>query len=256
MALSWTLDKLGPMARSAEDASLVLAAIAGPDGDDPSSLAGTYRHPARSRRHSRVGVLTEDWKNGDPRIQAAWERAVKDFEKAGCDVRDARLPDEPWSLVAATIVVAEGSASFENVARGPRIARLSDVSQRAGLAAGLAVSAADYLHALRLRPRLDAAMQRVFSDFDVLVAPSLTKVAPPVEANLDKWFAGSGTLQAAGNAVGIPCVSVPMGFGEGGLPCGLQVAAPWGREADAVSVARSYQAVTRWHTMRPKGFGV
>lgn len=253
MALSWTLDKLGPIARSAEDASLVLAAIAGPDPADPSSVVGTYRHTRRNARPLRVGVLREDFsKGGDKEIEKAFEAALNALEKAGMRLSDAKLPDRPYATVASVLVVAEGSAAFESLITGPRLAKLSDPEQRAGFAAGFALTGVDYLHAVRLRESCRNAVAAVFEHFDVLVAPSLMDVAPPIEANLDTYFSGSGgLLQAAGNCVGIPCMSVPMGYGKGHLPCGLQICGAAGNERAVVDLARAFQTNTHWHRDLP-----
>lgn len=249
MALSWTLDKIGPIARSAEDASLVLAAIAGPDPADPSSVVGKYRHYRQSGRPLRVGVLREDFtKGGDKAIEKAFEAALRTLEQAGMRLSDTKLPDRPYATVASVLVVVEGSAAFESLLTGPRIAKLNDPEQRAGFAAGLALNGVDYLHAVRLRESCRNAVAKVFEGFDVLVAPSLMDVAPPIEANLDTYFSGGGgLLQAAGNCVGIPCMSVPMGYGKYHLPCGLQICAAAGNERAMVDLASAYQKKTHWH---------
>ncbi|HEY3267159.1 MAG TPA: amidase [Armatimonadota bacterium] len=253
MALSWTLDKLGALARSANDASLVLAAIAGPDPRDPSSVVGPYRHPARNRRPLRVGVLREDFsKSGDKEIERAFNAALKALEATGARLEDARLPDLPYGAVAGALVTIEGRAAFENVITGPKLALLNDPEQRTGLAAGMCFTGVDYLHAMRLRAKCRHGVAGVFQKLDALVAPSLMNVATPIDANLDTAFAdGGGLLQAAGNCTGIPCLSVPMGYGEGHLPCGLQICAAAGDDATAVMLARVFQAATRWHKDAP-----
>ncbi|HEY3414598.1 MAG TPA: amidase [Armatimonadota bacterium] len=255
MALSWTLDKLGPIARSANDASLVLAAIAGPDPADPSSVVGPFRHFARNRGPLRVGVLREDFsKGGDKAIENAYNHALKVLSGAGMALKDTVLPDRPYGTVAAALVTIEGSASFEGMITGPDLAKLNAPEQRAGFAAGLAMTGVDYLHAMRLREGCRNAIARVFNDFDVLVAPSLMDVAPPIDANLDTWFSGGGgLLQAAGNCVGIPCMSVPMGYAKDALPCGLQFCAGAGDERAMVEVARAFQQHTHWHKDLPTG---
>ena len=253
MALSWTLDKLGPIARTANDASLVLAAIAGPDPADPSSVVGAYHYYARNRGPLRVGVLHEDFsKGGDKAIEGAYSAALKVLAKAGMILKDAKLPDRPYGTIASALVTIEGTAAFEGMITGPDLAKLNDPEQRAGFAAGLAMTGVDYLHAMRLRESCRTAIAGVFQNFDVLVAPSLMDVAPPVEANLDTYFSGGGgLLQAAGNCVGIPCMSVPMGYAKDRLPCGLQICAAVGNERAMVELARAYQQHTHWHTDLP-----
>jgi aspartyl-tRNA(Asn)/glutamyl-tRNA(Gln) amidotransferase subunit A len=256
MALSWTLDKLGPMARSAEDASLVLAALAGPDTTDHSSMVGSYKHVKRNPRGLRVGVLTEDFSGAEPGAEAAWTAAVKTLEASGMTLGDAALPDQPYGDVAGAIIMMEGRAAFADVISGPKLALLNDPEQRTGLAAGMAGRGVDYLRATQLRAGCRQAVAGVFQKFDVLVAPVYTGGAPPADANLDTTFpGGNGLLNTAGNCVGIPCVAVPMGRTDAGLPLGMQICAAAGNERAAVAAARLFQSRTHWHIDRPPGFG-
>lgn len=255
MTLSWTLDKLGPMARSAEDTSLVLSALAGPDPADLSSVAGPYRHPKRNTRGLRVGVLPEDWQDAEAGAETAWKRALKDMEAAGFHLQETALPDGPYGDVLSAVIVAESRAALADVITGPKLALLNDPEQRTGLAAGTAVSAADYLRALQLRTGCRRAMARLFKRFDVLVAPVYTGGPPPVDANLDTTFpGGNGRLNTAGNVAGLPAVALPMGYTEARLPLGFQIVAAAGNEQAAVNAARLYQARTHWHTDRPPTF--
>jgi aspartyl-tRNA(Asn)/glutamyl-tRNA(Gln) amidotransferase subunit A len=255
MALSWTLDKLGPLARSAEDASLVLAAIAGPDAEDPSSVVGRYRHPRRLARGLRVGAVPEDFSGADPGAERAWKQVLAALESAGLAVEEAPLPDQPFGDVTGAIITTEARAAFADVIAGPKLALLNDPEQRTGLAAGMAARGSDYLRAAQLRAACRRAMAEMFTRYDILISPTYTGGAPPVDANLDTTFpAGNGRLNTAGNCTGIPCVALPMGTTDDGLPLGFQICAAAGQEAAAVSLARLYQSRTHWHQDRPPGF--
>jgi len=255
MALSWTLDKLGPMARSAEDASLVLAAMAGPDPADPTSVVGRYRHAARLPRGLRVGVLSEDWAAAEPGAEAAWNAALHDLEAAGMTLSPETLPDQPFSDVMSAVILTEGRAALADTIAGPKLALLNDPEQRAGLAAGMAGRGADYLRAMQLRAGCRRAMADLFTRCDVLVAPCYLGGAPALDANIDTDFPpGSGALSAAGNCTGLPCIALPMGYTAAGLPLGFQVVAAAGNERAAVAAARIYQSRTHWHTDRPHGY--
>lgn len=260
MALSWTMDKLGPMARSASDCRTLLKILSGPDAGE-GSTAGLPplrlgRGPAKPGQ-LRVGVLPEDYaKNSEPEIEKAFVDAIAILKKRGMRVGDAKLPrnnDEelPFAQAASLIIACEGAASFADLLRSGGFRKLVDEEQQAGLLAGLVFPAADYLRALQLRTVYGRSMARVFEDFDVLIAPTFLRVAPPVDINFNTYFKGGGSISAAANLCGLPGVSVPMGFGQGGLPVGLQINAAAGNERAVLDVAEHFQRATDWHRRRP-----
>jgi aspartyl-tRNA(Asn)/glutamyl-tRNA(Gln) amidotransferase subunit A len=170
----------------------------------------------------------------------------------GLDAHDeVSLSSYPAEAVAGTIIKAEGSAAFDDVIRGSGLDELPDPGQRRGLRAGLDVSAADYLKAMRIRAAIQAGTARLFRRFDVLLEPTYLRVAPPNDAPFGDYFHGDGALGAAGNLCGLPAISVPMGFGRHGLPLGLCIVGDAGAESVVLSVARAYQEVTTWHRRRP-----
>ncbi len=257
MALSWTMDKLGPMARTAVDCGLVLAAIAGPDPQDQSSAPGSFilasgLRSARSRNW-RVGVIREDFaKYGEPEVGTAFSEALKVLEASGAKLSDAKLPDFPYGGVADLIISAEGATIFRPLIESGKIYELNDPLQPAGLYAGLKISAADYLKAMRIRAQMQTELNRLFEEFDLLVAPSELKTSPTLETDLEKYFSGGGgEIEAAGNLAGWPCVSVPMGFGKNHLPVGLQIVGRAFDEASVIALAAAYQKRTDWHRQRP-----
>src|SRR5437016_2311112 len=154
MALSWTMDKLGPMARSAEDCALVLAAIAGRDALDPSSVARGFRAPGpEPKRHGRFRI-------GVPRgvIDAVQGEVAENFTVALDVVRaiadivpDVELPDLPFGVVGGTIIAAEGLSAFDDLIDGNRLKDLTDPEDRIGGYGALAILAAAYLRALPVR---------------------------------------------------------------------------------------------------------
>jgi len=262
MPLSWTMDKLGPIGRTAVDCGLVLAAIAGPDPQDASSVPqsfspATETRPARpwlaATGSGRVGVIREDFsKHGDPEVGAAFGEALKVLEASGARLADAKLPDFPYGAVADLIISAEGASVFRPLIESGKIYELNDPLQPAGLYAGLKISAADYLKAMRIRARMQIELNKLFERFDLLVAPSEMKTSPTLEADLEKYFSGGGgEIGAAGNLAGWPCVSVPMGFGKNHLPVGLQIVGRAFDEASVIALAAAYQKKTDWHRQRP-----
>lgn len=254
MALSWTMDKLGPMCRSAEDCALVLEAIAGSDPDDPASAEAPFAYEPgdSSLRGLTVGWLQEDFKkNGEPEVEPLYHAALDVLRRLGTTVREVKLPKFPYSTVAEIIISAEGAAAFEPLLRSDRVQELVDARQRKNLADGLKVTAADYIKAMQIRRSMQEALEKLYTEVDVLVAPSLLFVANPMDADLDTVFRGSSGLGAAGNLAGLPGLSVPMGFGKGNLPVGLSLVGRPFDEATVLRVGRAYQEATDWHKRRP-----
>ena len=257
MALSWTLDKLGPMCRSADDCGLVLAALAGLDPRDPASVDRPFAYdPLEKRKKFRVGVV----KNATGRCQAA---VKKNFEESlqvlgkFADVEEGvALPDLPFGQAVGTVIDAEAASAFRDFIDSGRSRELREKGDRFGGYAGMTVLAVDYLQAMRVRGLMKQAMDTVYAPFDALVAPSRGTVAPPVDVNFDQAYPDvvgtSPPIIQAGNLVGQPALSVPNGFGLKGLPTGIQFTGRvWG-EGRLIALAHAYQQQTSWHKKQPK----
>ncbi|MET0645706.1 MAG: amidase [Pyrinomonadaceae bacterium] len=263
MALSWTLDKLGPMCRSALDAGLVLAAMAGPDPLDPTSRAsdalpryskeGRLLNPRRERRLLRVGVMKDSYEKAQPEVRENFLASLEVLKRTAAVEMDVKLPDFPYGPSVGTIVDAEGASAFRELIESGRVAELASPEGRvAGYAASL-VTAVDYLHAMRLRAPMRRAWAEMFRKVDVLVAPSRATVSYPVDKTFDKAYPGIGASSPIGasNLVGVPAISMPNGFGQAGLPTGIQLIGPaWG-ERELLELSVAYQSQTDWHQRRP-----
>jgi aspartyl-tRNA(Asn)/glutamyl-tRNA(Gln) amidotransferase subunit A len=263
MALSWTLDKLGPMCRSAQDAGLVLAGIVGRDPLDPTSRAseqlpryskeGRLLNPRRERRLLRVGVLKDSYEKAQPEVNKNFLASVEVLKRFAAVEMDVKLPDFPYGPSVGTIVDAEGASAFRELIESGRIAELASPEGRVGGFAASLVTAVDYLHAMRLRAPMRRAWAEMFKKVDVLAAPSRATVSYPVDKTFDKAYPGIGASSPIGasNLVGVPAVSVPNGFGQNGLPTGIQLVGPaWG-ERELLELSVAYQSATDWHTRRP-----
>ncbi len=270
MALSWTLDKIGPMARNALDCGLVLEAIAGPDANDATSSGKRYR-PLEGRRASalprrvRVGFAEEDIADhASPAAKAALERGVAEFKKVAPRFVRATIPAElPYGPMVATVYGAEGATIFAELIESPRFDELPDARQKAGLRAALEIKARDYLHAMRLRIRLQQAFADLFGEVDVLLSVGRSATATPLEKPLDipptasvatgepARRPGNTGLIPAGNLAGLPAIFFPCGFGTDGLPVGLQLVGPPFSEPLLVALASAYQRETAHHAKRP-----
>jgi aspartyl-tRNA(Asn)/glutamyl-tRNA(Gln) amidotransferase subunit A len=253
MALSWTLDKLGPMARSAADCETVLRAIAGHDPDDPYSAdqpKGPVSDPDAARRY-KIGYLQLDFaKMGSPAVERAFHRALVDLSRSGVVAEEVKLPDLPFEPVTGVILSAEVSTAFEELERDGRVAQLATPTARLSFVSSRAVRGADLVKAQRIRTLCQRAMADLFERYDAILYPSEMHTAFGAEEDFSQiaWADPGG---AAGNLCGLPALSVPCGFGDDGLPAGLAVLAGAFDEARAVAVGRLYQRITDWHERRP-----
>ncbi len=272
MALSWTMDKIGPMCRSAEDCGWVLEAIAGGDPRDPGSAGrGFQMRPGGLRGMSsvRVGYIAEDFEEGvHPSAQAAMQEAIAAFRSLRVRWKRVSLPPLPIDATARTIIRAEGSTVFGDLIKSGGLAKLADRRQAIGLRAGREVTACDYLNAMRVRRLLQDAFARIFSDVDVLLAPTRFTPAGRIDEPLDpQWRTrpprtgrsrraraakgGGVALVPAGNLVGVPALSLPCGFSTTQLPLAVQLVGRPFEEALLIDLGRAFQSITDWHRRTP-----
>jgi len=253
MALSYSMDKIGPMARSAEDCARIFAAIAGHDPLDRSTLpvdraAFTYSPAADLRsRPLRVGWLTNAWKEVDPGVKKALDAAHKVLLQHFPSVRAASLPEGPWEDAANVVLSSEVSSAFFDLIRSGRVKELSDPKGQIAGYVNLTISGADYNTALRLRELLQGKMTELFDSYDVLATASLPVPATPLNLDLDKGLSFPDPLGGIGNLCGLPALSVPCGFTEKKLPVGLQFVAKAGDDVAVLEAGKTFQQHTDWH---------
>src|SRR5271169_6460090 len=185
MALAPSMDKIGPIARSAEDCARILAAIAGHDPKDRGTVpidkgAFTFSPSMELRsRPLRIGWLTNAWKSLESGTMKPVAAAARILKKHSSSLKDVALPVGPWEDAGNIIVAAEGAASFRTLIRSGRVSELTDpLGQIAGYV-NEQYSAADYLRALSLRVILQKKMEALFESFDVLVAAAQSIPATP-----------------------------------------------------------------------------
>lgn len=263
MALCWTLDKLGPMCRSALDCGLVLQAIAGRDPLDATSRAvstlpryapdGRLLNPRRGAKRLRVGVLKDTFEKAQDEVKKNFLDALAVLRRFATVEMDVKLPEFPYGPAVGTIVDAEGASAFRDLIESGRVRELASPQGRVGGYAASLVTAVDYLHAMRLRAPMRRAWSQLFKRHDLLVAPSRATVSYPVDKTFDQAWPGVAASSPIGacNLVGVPAISIPNGFGQHGLPTGLQIiASAWG-ERELLELAAAYQSATDWHTRQP-----
>jgi aspartyl-tRNA(Asn)/glutamyl-tRNA(Gln) amidotransferase subunit A len=239
MALAPSMDKIGPMARSAEDCARIFAAIAGHDPKDRGTLLidkAAFTYSPSMELHSRslrIGWLTNAWKSLEPSVAKPVDAAAKVLKRFFAGFKDAALPVGPWEDAGNIIVAVEGAASFRSLIRSGRVSELNDpLGQIAGYV-NEQYSGADYLQALKVREIVQKKMDALFETFDVLVAAAQPVPATPLPLNLETELVFPDPLGGIGNICGLPALSVPCGFTEKSLPVGLQFV---GRAGDDAAV--------------------
>lgn len=255
MALSWTMDKLGPMCRTAEDCGLVLNAIAGPDSDDASASDRPYEFPEKQPPKPPFKLAT--LKGAADRVQ----KEVRENYKASLKVLgefaefdEIELPNGlPYNTAPAVIIDCEMAAAFEGMVTSGDIWELTADEDHWGLFSPLMIPAKDYINALRVRVPIQKALDEVLSKYDAIVTPTLAYVAYPNGVAWREYRKGLGNTEigGAGNVAGIPAISIPNGFGEAHLPTGLQLAGRAFEENRLIAIATLYQQNTDWHTKHP-----
>ncbi len=244
MALSWSMDKLGPLCRSAEDCALVLNAIKGPDGRDPHMHEAAFDWDASTKlAQLRIGYLKSAFdQTGERHPTKAYDDAVLDVLRAhGADLKPFEWPSFPaLPALRSCILSTEAAAAFDELTRSGRDQLMT--AQGKGdwpnvFRVARFVPAVEYINANRLRTQLMAAAYDAMKDFDVVVSPSF----------------GGATLLLT-NLTGNPTAVVPSGFTPEGTPVSISfVGQLWG-EAAALAAARAYQDATEWNKRVPPLF--
>ncbi|HYL82592.1 MAG TPA: amidase [Candidatus Angelobacter sp.] len=257
MALAPSMDKIGPMARSAEDCARIFAAIAGHDIKDRGTVpidkgAFTYSPSVELRaRPLRVGWLTNAWKL-EPGVAKLVDAATRVLRKFFPSVKNAALPVGPWEEAAGLIVAVESASSFRALIHSGKAGELTDPLGQISGYLNEQYSAVDYQQALRIREIAQKKMDELFETFDVLVAPPQPVPATPLDLNLETGLSFPDPLGALGNICGLPALSVPCGFTDKNLPIGLQFMARAGDDLAVIQAARTFQLHTDWHKRHPK----
>ena len=256
MSLSWTLDKLGPMCRSADDCGLVLSAIAGRDPLDASTVDRTFTYPEpANKKKYRIGIIRDATRDVQPAVRQNFEQSLKVLGKFCQITEDVAYPDLAFGPVVSTLINAEAASAFRDLLDSGRASQLRAANDRWGGYAGATILAVDYLQAMRIRTGMKKALDELYAKYDALVAPSRSTVSYPIDVEFEKAYPGKNGGPAvipAGNIAGQPAISVPNGFGPNNLPTGIQFAGKVWSEARLLAIAHAYQQATDWHTRRPK----
>jgi aspartyl-tRNA(Asn)/glutamyl-tRNA(Gln) amidotransferase subunit A len=257
MALAYSMDKIGPMARSAEDCARIFAAIAGHDPLDRSTLpvdkaAFTYSPAVELKtRPLKLGWLTNGWKELDPSVAKPMDAAHKLLRRRFPTMRDVALPEGPWEDAANVIMQSESASSFSALIRSGKVKELNDPMGRVAGYVAQTIPGSDYTTALRIREDLQKKMSELFDTYDVLVTASQPVPATPLDLNLFTGLSFPDPLGGIGNLCGLPALSIPCGFTDKKLPVGLQFVARAGDDAAVLQVGRAFQSASDWHRKHP-----
>jgi len=253
MALCWTLDKLGPLALTADDCGLVLSAIAGPDPADPTASDRVYRYDAAERRSFRFGVLRDATDGCEEAVVKNFQRSLETLRTMG-SVEEVMLPDLPWEQTTRIILQVEAASAFEDLIESGGITGLTAPEVHFIPYARDTILAKDYVKAMRVRGLMAREADRVLARYDALVAPGRLNEAPVLGQDFRSAITATArdVMGAVGNGAGLPAVCVPNGMGARGLPTSLQFMSRAWEENAALAAARAYQAMTDWHTRHPR----
>ncbi len=247
MALSWSMDKIGPICRSAEDCALVFTAIYGPDGHDTTVTNHPFHwNPGHDPKSLRIGYVKSAFEEAEkideesedePDYNQLNSGAVLDvLREQGFDLIPIEMPEMDWGALFI-ILVAEAAATFDEITRDnldDTMQWQEDMAWPNSFRAARFITAVDYVHATRVRHKLMQEMNRIMGDVDVFVAPSF----------------GGGILHLT-NQTGHPCVVVPNGFTPRNTPTSITFLGGLYKEAETLTVAKAYQDATTWHQQHP-----
>ena len=269
MALSWSLDKIGPAGRSAGDCGRVLEQIAGPDPRDPATADRTFvfRPDPGAMRGRRLGVHRAEFElSQSETTRRVFREALAVFAGTGAELVDIELPLWPTGALFTTIVTVESGTNFGSLFEDGSAARMFSFNEdrRAGWMAGRLLPASDYLTAQRIRNELVRETDRIVSGFDAVIAPTWPNGAAlrevrdgwPVPAR-NEWEPPDGVsartprLNYIANLAGLPGLALPCGFDEDGLPLSLQIVASAMDDQAALDFGTAFQRETDWHLRRP-----
>ena len=258
VTLSWSQDHAGPLTRTVEDTAFMLQAIAGHDPRDPTSSRAPVPDYSRSLREDirgvKIGLPRHYFFDDDPSVSrevvAKVEQAVDVLEELGAHVEEVTLPSLDYVRAAnSVIMVSEAFAYHEpNLKTRPQ-----DFGQivRGRFRIGGLMSASDYLQAQRVRTWARRDFAEVMKSVDYLVTPTMTQPAPAFEGYDPVSTTRGKSFTAPFNVTGLPAISVPCGFSEGGLPIGMQIAGKPFDEPGVIQAAYTYQQYAGWHEVKP-----
>jgi aspartyl-tRNA(Asn)/glutamyl-tRNA(Gln) amidotransferase subunit A len=249
LVLSWTLDHVGPMCKTVEDAALMMNVIAGFDELEPTSVDAPILDYTRAMKTStsklRLGIARRPFfDNLNPEVAKAMDAAMAVLRKLTATTEDVELP--PVGN-AATLWGSEAYAYHKQwITQSPE---KYQPGTRAQLQRTANANGAEYAQARRDLDKVRRDIKKVFTKVDLLIAPTMK--TPPALLSAPGG-AGGGNNNVAFDMYGVPSISVPCGFTSAGLPIGLQISGAHFGEMNVLALAHAYEQATEWHKRKPK----
>jgi aspartyl-tRNA(Asn)/glutamyl-tRNA(Gln) amidotransferase subunit A len=250
--LSWTLDHCGPLARSVEDAAITLQVLAGHDPADAASAAVPVPDYTTALHKGvaglRIGIpraffvtasaLTHD-------MLAGIERTASQLRAAGAIVEDVTLPEYALFAAAGRVIMMAEAYAIHAADLRTRLLDYAEVTS-SRFVLGAAMTAADYINALRARREVTDAVAAVLTRYDALLTTAALSTAPRFDAPADMLSSASPMQTIPFNVTGHPAISVPVGLGSDGLPLAVQLAARPFEEATLFRIGRAIETLSGW----------
>ncbi|MBY0095722.1 amidase [Mesobacillus maritimus] len=251
---AWSLDTIGPMARSVSDLALMLNCMAGFDPKDPASLK-TNVQDYRADLHKnisgiKIGIPTYYLEGLDADVETLFTKAIATLRSLGAEIQELNIPELSMSTFAGFVIVAGEGAAFHSKWLQTSLQDYAP-DARAILLSGSLTSAPQYIKAQQVRRKLTNAFQIEFKEVDVLLGPTIPMTTPEIREdwvtqNLDVVRRGLPFTVPA-NLTGIPSLTVPMGLSSKGLPVGMQFM------GQHLSEKQLLQLGNAWQTTNPLG---
>ena len=262
--VSWSMDTVGPISRSAEDCALTFQAIAGHDPEDPYSWSGPVPDYAQELQGGvdglRVGVLREKVSEGglEPEVRQAIESAVAQLGELGATTREVSIPIVENAGAVSKCITDMDGASVHYERLKTRVAEY-DHNTRVRLLTAILTPAQAYYKAQKVRTLIRNAVLEALEEVDVIALPTSPTGAPllPAEAGIKSQedarsrIAGVRNFTGAFNVANLPALSIPCGFTQDNLPLSLQLVGKPMADGLLLRVAHAYQQATDWHKRRP-----
>jgi Asp-tRNA(Asn)/Glu-tRNA(Gln) amidotransferase A subunit family amidase len=247
MALSWSLDKVGPMCRSVEDCAVVLNVIQGADGEDGSAVDTPFNWDAAlDVKRLRVGYLASAYKDTrqTKKVEENDAATLETLRSRGIDLVPVELPEGPYPDLFLIILADEAAALHDPLATSSGDLKRQD--RVLGNRAARLLPAVEYIQSQRLRTELMRKMDRLMATVDVYAVPfDYADYTPNPIATRNTHLT---------NLTGHPSVTLPNGFNEKGTPTSVTFIGKLFGEAEMLAVAKLYQDATDWHRKRPPEF--
>ncbi len=280
IAFASSLDQVGPFTRTVEDSAIMLQAIAGHDDRDSTSFKTEipdYRAALKEKKGPwRIGIPKEYFGEGlDPEVAAAVQKAIEYYKSIGCEIKEVSLPHTEYGVavyyIIATAECSSNLARYDGVRYGHRSPDAKDIGEvyfksraegfgpevKRRIVLGTYVLSsgyydAYYLRAQKVRTLIRNDFLKAYEEVDAILTPTTPTPAFKRGAKADPLAMYLCDVYTIGvNLAGLPGISVPCGFTEGGLPIGLQLIGQPFKEADLLAVANAYDAAHTWGKQTP-----